>query len=216
MLEWLTEYGEVLSTLSSLGMLVIWILYLQLFFQMYRKQRRPHLLIHQAGGFDLHSRCVIANMSETAVHVAAVMVDVEREGQCQTFQPRPDWDRDEHGPLADTRQGPLPTAAYIDVGSFAALLDAADGSHRPDDATDADVVVRVVAFVGSELYPTGAQRRFAVRGSRGDASVKPESAIPQQFSSGRQRRIARRWLLEAQDLDADARATPTVTHDGDG
>jgi hypothetical protein len=214
MMEWLTEHVDLVSAVSSLGMLVIWILYLQLFFLTYQKQRRPNLFIHQASGFDLDSRCVVANMSETAVHVAAVLVDVERGEDRRTFQPRPDGDRDGDDPLSQTRQGPLPSASYMDVGSFGVLLDTVDDaspeSGAGDDTVDALVTVRVVAFVGSELYPVGAERRFEVHGRRDGADVRPVSTLPKHFSNRRGRRIARRWLEEAQgrEIGSGALGTP--------
>jgi hypothetical protein len=230
MLAWLSEHGQALSAAASLGMLVVWILYLQLFFRMVQRQRRPNLLIHQAGGFELDGRCIVANMSETAVHVAAVLVDVEHDpveddrarrddsasdgrepgGRRVTFQPRPVHGRNDGEALADTRQGPLGSGRYLDLGSFAALLDAADRGHRAEDELGAALTVRVVAFVGSELYPAGARRRFRISGRRHDATVQPESLLPEQLSSARQRRVARRWLAEAQRLDVATLETPTV------
>lgn len=214
MVEWLTEHVDVVSALTSIATVVIWLLYLQLFFLTYQKQRRPNLFIHQSNGFDLDSRCVVANMSETAVHVAAVLVDVERGDDRRTFQPRPDEERTGEDPLSDTRQGPLPSASYMDIGSFGALLDTADDaspeSGDGDDSVDAQVVIRVVAFVGSELYPVGAERRFEVRGRRDQADVRPVSTIPKHFSNRWQRRIARRWLKEAEsrEIGSGALATP--------
>ena len=227
MWAWLSEHGEALSAAASFGMLIVWILYLQLFFRMFQRQRRPNLLIHQAGGFELDSHCIIANMSETAVHVAAVLIDVEHDrvddggvdddggtrdaekhdGERVTFQPRPAHGENDGDALANTRQGPLASATYLDLGSFAALLDAADRGHGGGDELDAAITVRVVAFVGSELYPAGARRRFRISGRRRDASVQPESLLPEQLSSASQRRVARRWLAEAQRLDVDTRET---------
>ena len=214
MLEWLTEHVDLISALSSIGMLVIWILYLQLFFLTYQKQRRPNLFIHQANGFDLDSRCVIANMSQTAVHVAAVLIDVDRGDDHLTFQPGDSDHSETEDPLARTREGPLPTASYLDVGSFGALLDTADasspGSVASDDTIDAMVTVRVVAFVGSELYPVGAQRQFEVSGERDEADVRPVSTLQKHYSNRWQRRIAKRWLEEAEsrEVGGGAKATP--------
>jgi hypothetical protein len=211
MWEWLMEHADLLSAISSIGMLVIWVLYLHLFFLTYRNQRRPNLLIHQADGFDLDSRCVIANMSETAVHVVAVLIDVEREGSSRTFQPRPAQEDDGGDPLAHTRQGPLPSASYMDVGSFGALVEAADDGRRQtsEEALDLRLTVRLVAFVGSKLYPAGAMRRFDVRGRRGDAEVRPENHLPIQLSNWRQRRVVRSWLEEAHRRERSSVATPT-------
>jgi hypothetical protein len=211
MIEWARNNVEVLSALTSLGTLLIWLAYLHLFYRSIRDQRRPMLLIHQAGGLDLSDRCVVANMSQTAVHVAATLIDVEHDGEHVTFQPKAaegDVDADEMA-----RQGPLESASYLDIGSFEALLEAA-GRREVDGAPDTTtrITVRVVGFIGAELFPAAASRTFeVVDNGRGGRLVHPLSVLPTELTQRQQRRMARAWLQGMLSLDlkriddADAR-----------
>lgn len=211
MLDWLQENVQVLSLLANIGMLLIWVAYLQLFYQSYRRQRQPNLLIHQANGFDLDSICMIANMSESNVHIAALLVDAERGGDRVSFQPGPSVPDplDDDDPLAHLQEGPLPQGQYFAVGPFRTLVAEANvrlpepyaDPHSKDDEPVMELAVRLVAFVGPELHPIGARRDFYVTRYGNDAEVRPRARVPEQLSKGRQRRVARRWLEEAQKLD---------------
>jgi hypothetical protein len=208
MIEWARNNVEVLTALTSLGTLLIWLAYLHLFYGSLRDQRRPMLLIHQAGGLDLSDRCVVANMSPTAVHVAATLIDVERDGEHFTFQPKAA--KDDVDADALSRQGPLESASYLDIGSFEALLKAA-GRLEVDGASDAPtrITVRVVGFIGAELFPAAASRTFEiVDNGRGGRLVHPLSVMPTELNQRQQRRMARAWLQEMLSLDLKRVETP--------
>ena len=212
MLEWIHQNVQVLSLLANVGMLLIWVAYLQLFFQSFRRQRQPNLLIHQANGFGLSSICMIANMSESNVHIAALLVDAERGGDSVSFHPGPDVPDplDDEDPLTHMQEGPLPQGQYFTVGSFRTLVAEAN-TRLPEPHADPhseggepvmELGVRLVAFVGPELQPIGARRAFYVTRFDTSTEVRPRALVPEQYSNRRQRRVAREWLEEAQALDA--------------
>jgi hypothetical protein len=208
MIEWARNNVEVLTALTSLGTLLIWLAYLHLFYRSLRDQRRPMLLIHQAGGLDLSDRCVVANMSPTAVHVAATLIDIDRDGERLTFQPKATKDDDDTHAM--DRQGPLESASYLDIGSFDALLKAA-GRLEVDDASDTStrITVRVVGFIGAKLEPAAASRTFeVVDNGDGGRLVHPLSVLPTELTQRQQRRMAREWLREVQGLDLKRIETP--------
>lgn len=206
MLDWLGRNAEVLSLFASIGMLLIWLLYLQLFYTSYKLQQRPNLLIHQAAGFDLASLCMIANMSERNVHVAALLVDAERDGERVSFLPAPRSPDPIHDddPIRMVHQGPLPQGGYFIVGQFRSLVAEAD-RRLPTGSEGADLrlTIRVVAFVGSQLFPAGARRTFDVREFGPRMEVRPSSTMPQQLSARRQREVVQEWLEEARAMDPE-------------
>lgn len=205
MLAWLRENASLLELASSIGMLAVWLLYLQLFFRSYQRQRQPNLLIHQTNGFDLDGLCMVANMSESNVHVEAVLVDARRDDEIAVFQPAPTTPANTQAgedPLHASHEGPLAQGAYVTIGRFRALV--AEAEEKLPEAPAGEelmVTVRVVAFVGPELHPVGARRTFRVDYRDTDAEVRPTSLVPEQFSTRRQRSVARSWLEEAQSLD---------------
>ncbi len=212
MIDWVRENVSVLTALTSLGTLFIWLAYLHLFYLSFRDQRRPKLLIHEAGGLDVGDRCIVANMSPIAVHVAAVLIDVDHDGERLTFQPKPPKaaDAPDADPPGLARQGPLSSGSYLEIGTFDALLTAAGVHERRPSARDgARITVRVVGFIGPELLPTAAERSFEVIDDRDDGTlVHPLSVMPTDLGERQQRRVARTWLEEAQRLDLQRIETP--------
>ena len=211
MLTWIRDNVDLLNMLSSFGMLAIWLLYLQLFYRSYRRARKPNLLIHQANGFGLDSICMIANMSATNVHVAALLIDAESGDDAVTFQPgptRPDPVEDDD-PLSGLHVGPLTQGSYFRVGTFRTMV--AEAVSRIPEAPGREeplrLGVRLVAFVGPELEPIGARRTFEVSRDGERVEVRATELLPEQLAHRRQRRIARRWLEEAQELDVDSVVT---------
>ena len=218
MLSWFQENANLLSMLSSFAMLVVWLLYLQLFYQSFKRQRQPNLLIHQANGFDLGSLCMIANMSVSNVHIAALLVDASRGDAAVTFRPAPmaSDPLEADDPLRNAHVGPLAQGGYHTVGTFRTLVAEAEarlaesddaGSTDTEDEDVLQLTVRIVAFVGPELHPIGARRTFEITSAGGVVDVRARFMLPEQLSSRRQRRIAARWLEEAQALDSARVAT---------
>lgn len=217
MLEWLLSNASVVSAMANVAFLLIWIAYLQLFYRSYHLANRPHILIHQAGGFDLDGSCFITNMSEKPAHVAAILVDMQGTrdvGACTWHPVDPEPIRpDQEDPLRNADQGPIATGSYFMLGSFRQLLEegarrlGAEGSVDALDET-IELRVRVVAFVGPQPKPVGAYRRFRVRLERGAAEVRPLDLFPQRLHGWRRHRTARRWLEEAIELDPAALQSP--------
>lgn len=205
MLGWLDRNVDLLNLFVSTGMFLIWILYLQLFYRSYRLQRRPILFIHQAYGFDLDSLCMIANLSESNVHVASIIVDGARGGESVSFLPPPNSPDplEEDEPVRQLHQGPLPQGGYFIVTRFRSLVAEAEErlAHASGELTDLRLTIRVVAFVGSQLRPAGARRSFDVQERAAGIEIRPVELTPQQLSARRQRAVVQEWLEEARRMD---------------
>lgn len=212
MLDWLRENAELLSALGSIGMLVIWLAYLQLFYVSLRNQRRPKLLIHQAGGLGLDDRCIVANMSPATVYVAAVLVDVQSGDERITFMPKTPKAKDDtlDHPLELTRQGPLRSGSYLDLGTFDSLLGTGGERVHARAGEDGTVItIRVAGLIGAELFPAAASRTFKVADDGANGTlVEPLSVLPTELSWREQRRVARAWLKESQRADLARIDTP--------
>src|SRR5699024_7141079 len=81
MFAWLDQYSSALSTIASLGLLVVWIFYAQLAFNGILKQRRPRILINQVKGRDLNAEVIIANMSEQKIFIQLLLARVSADGE---------------------------------------------------------------------------------------------------------------------------------------
>lgn len=201
MLAWLSDNATALSILASVATVMIWLMYLHLFYRSYRLQQRPHLVIKQGSRFDLDSTCYLSNMSQQAVDVMAVLIDVHQHGEHLTFGPS-----DTGGAGSDKQliHSPLHAGNYLKLGTFREFLqDAGHDIHVAAlDAPEDNIIleVRVVALVGAQQVPRGARRRFRISFDDTTPQVRPVDVLPRQLSSIWHRRLARAWLEEAQQL----------------
>lgn len=196
MFEWIQDNSDVLNTLANFGMLGIWVAYLQLFLQSYRRQRRAHILINRGAGRDLDARCLIGNMSSGAVYVETIVArlfDLDDVVSCAvTDVVRRDEDPLPDDPRAETRQGPLSAGGYVDIGSFRSILDQVALEAEGGAATPADrsfeLEVLVIAAYASENRCVGARRRFQVQKEESGFLLKPCTAGTEQVR-GRHERL---------------------------
>jgi hypothetical protein len=199
--DWLQSNAAAISALASIGTLVIWLLYLTLFYREFRRSQLPHIVIKQGYRFDLDASCHVTNMSQQAVDVLAALVRVERDGEHATFLASA---LSEDPPDPRRIERPLHAGSSLELGTFRGLLELAQDHLPPasgdDGDPEVDLEIRVVALVGPQQVPRGARRRFRVVSDGGEPRVRPHDVLPQQLASRRQRRLARRWLEQAQDL----------------
>ena len=199
-MDWFTRYGTLISALTGVGTLVVWIIYLQVFVSSYRRQLRATLLITRGAGDDAEARCFVSNMSSGPIFVQSVMVTLETEG-ATIVKPATDIHdiqaASQMSSLDRTRQGPLHPGQVKDIGSFNNLM-----SHGLEDANGCRVVVKavlveVLGIYASEDLPVGARRRFVLTRSRDGLRIRADSVETTQI----RRRRERRNLLN--DLERD-------------
>lgn len=46
-MDWISQHHDSLTALTSIGTLLIWLVYAQLLYKGYRRQRRPRLIINR-------------------------------------------------------------------------------------------------------------------------------------------------------------------------
>src|SRR5690606_34596270 len=68
-MDWITEHSDLINVMSNVGMLVVWITYLQVFLAGYRRQKKATILINRGGGGGLEAHCLVTNMSAEAIYV---------------------------------------------------------------------------------------------------------------------------------------------------
>lgn len=222
--QWVTENADTFSGITSVGMLVIWAVYLQLLLHNFRMQRRSQIIINRGKGRDINSVCLFSNMSKQSVFIDLVMVRVTTSNMqwiCNVTdivdnsgEPI-DIARQEDGTDANlnefTRQGPMVSGSYMEVGTFgnmirqAGMAEGVELDENYDIAGDETLVsleVRLIAIFGSETHQIGASRTFYVEKSDEDGRVLliPENAQTQQFRKRKRRRILQRWRRELEDV----------------
>jgi len=193
--QWIAEHSEIIAALTSIGMLLVWVMYLQLFVSSYRRQVRATLLITRGAGDGLDARCFVSNMSSGAVYVASVMVTVAT-GTRSAIRAVTDI-RNAEGEIAEeagrwTRQGPLDSGETRDLGSFGSLarqvLAQMSAAGENPEASLRAITVQVIGIYGSEDLPVGASRTFILSGKGEGRQLQGKELDTRQVRSRRGRR----------------------------
>jgi hypothetical protein len=203
-MDWLVNNRELLSLLANLGMLVVWITYLQVFISSYRRQNKPKILINLGGGRELDSRCLVSNMSADPIYVQSIIARLhtaDREIACPVTELDgvEDWEEPSDLRLW-SRQGPLHAGHMRDMGSLRSILNHVLRSKLSDEdasAVEADLVsfeLQVAAVYGSEDLLVGAKRQFEVERKDDQVCVQPVTVDAQQIRSRRERKEISRLL----------------------
>lgn len=204
MLSWLSQNAQGFNVLVNVGMLIIWLTYLQLFLAAYRRQRRANILINRGAGHGLDGRCLISNMSAEAIHVQSILAHVEADGRRWSLPVTDVATMEENaaGASQTTRQGPLAAGEFMDIGSFRdvvrRVLKSGEGGHfRPTGEAEVEVLeFHIVAIYSAEDLPVGARRRFAVSARDGELLLRPETIDTVQIRSRRERQAIRSTLRQ--------------------
>lgn len=209
MLDWVRENHATLSVLVNIGMLIVWVAYLQLFLASFRRQTRPKILINIGAGRSLDARCLVANMSSDAVYVESLIATVFTEHErwvCPVTDVRDLAEDDGSSDPRDlTRQGPLQPGAVMDVGSFRDLVgrvvaESGHGTEAGDGFPDGlrSLDIQVVADFGPDDLLVGAKREFELVERDGRLNLGAHSRHTRQIRSRRERRRIKRMLEEVE------------------
>lgn len=203
-MDWITQNSAFLSFVTSILMLVVWVVYLQVFLQSYRRQLRANVVISRGAGTGLDSLCLVSNMGAEPIVIEGMIViaeNGERRGAAVTnFS---DIVGDSAATRRPAREGPLKSGEYITVGTFRDLVGIADPAGG--DPPRASVLeIWIVADFASENALVFARRRFHLA-ARGDRTViRPAELETRRITRTRERReveeMLQRHLEEAMDL----------------
>lgn len=189
-MQWLAKYSDTISALTGLGMLMVWVIYLQVFVSSYRRQLRATLLITRGPGSGVEARCFLSNMSSGPVYIASVQVQIETAGGV-TIRPVTDAFDPRTKKAAvireRTRQGPLGEGETRDIGSFQELIEDASCNSSATQHLRS-VVIEVVGLYGSEDLPVGASRCFVVFEDNEELYVQGKNLQTEQIRKRRDRR----------------------------
>lgn len=200
MSEWIASNNQVISVLANVGMLIVWVAYLQIFVGSYRRQRRPKILVNHGAGSGLGARCLVSNMSADPIYVLSVIATIDTLDGRWTCPITDLQDSDEVEALPDlslaTRQGPLQPGQVMDIGPFRTLMEHVVRHGPPrQQAADLDIDGKITAFevtiaavYGSEDLLAGASRRFDLVRQDDELRLRSHSVDTKQIRSRRERK----------------------------
>ena len=202
---------EVISAMSGLATVFIWLFYLNIFWHEHRRNSRPFLVIHHATAQDPQASCMIVNMSKEPVHIQCVIVTLKsKKGYSRhylTGYSRINPQEDVSQP--NLREGPLMPGGYIVLGTFSDLLlerDIGLGSSEGDDnpsrghpdvqaLQDMESMEICVAVThGQTVNPIGARRAFFIEKHDHEIKIRSYSIHTEQLIKRKKRKIVREWV----------------------
>lgn len=206
MWHWLSQNTAILSLAVSIAMLIVWVVYLQLLLNGYRRQRSSSILISRGAGHGIRSRCLITSMSAEPLYVTSIVATLVTAEKSYEYALTDLRDLPEDlgaDPRSSMRQGSLSTGEYLDIGHFdefvAQLAETDPELCRLNSWTDAVTAIEltVVALYGSDRLPVGASRRFSfVKMDTGGLRIRPDTLWTRQLHTRHQRRQLVRKLAE--------------------
>lgn len=205
MINWVAQHSSVLQVVLNGLMVLIWVLYLQIFLTSFRRQRRSDILITVGAGVGLRARCFITNLGLEPVYLLDVLVEIETESgthQANITDRTELTDEELNNPAEATNRGPLKSGEFVDIGSFEKLVKRAN-SERQAFRPEADVLsIEITALVATATTSSlaGASRKYMVRSlEEGKIHLLPTDIIATQVRSRAGRRRLREKLSRGLD-----------------
>lgn len=196
-MDWITEHSDLINVMSNVGMLVVWITYLQVFLAGYRRQKKATILINRGGGGGLDAHCLVTNMSAEAIYVHTLIARLKGPSgtiACPITEPDESEQWQEPSDLRLwTRQGPLESGKVRDMGTMQAILDHVRSACLSADAVQAarnadELELQVIAVYGSEDVMVAARRCFRIVHDPAGMELRPLTLATEQIRSLRERR----------------------------
>jgi hypothetical protein len=219
MWTWIQENGQALQFFVSLTMLIVWVLYLNIFLASFKRQTRSSLLITRAGARDMEGRCIVSNMGSEPAYLMDVLAEVEMNGTHRTFSAADRlelWDRDTEPGAGVSAIGPIDSGSYVDIGSFDDILQRAGKRLGTADGVYETTVLKliVIAATSQARDIVAAFRSFEFSTVEGTDEVRviPVEIEAEQVRSRRQKKRIRALLKELQHTEIIERdVLPEVT-----
>ncbi len=77
MFEWIENNKEIITVFTSIATLLVWVIYAQLLYLSFRRQRSPSLIINRGRNKDINALCIISNMSAESIFIQYIIVELE-------------------------------------------------------------------------------------------------------------------------------------------
>lgn len=223
MFDWISENKDVLDVLIGVGTLLVWVVYAQLLYNGYKRQRRPRVAITRGRQKGVEALCLISNMSAESIFIQHIVARLETDNGTyfhditeleQSYQGDEDErQRRKRGGSApslsdSTRQGPLGPGEFAHIGAFNSVIERIArcenlrlDQHRDDRAESEkgivhlrSLTIQLVIIYGSDDYPIGVERCFLIRDVEEGRLLVPATWDSKRLNSRRHRKQVRQLI----------------------
>lgn len=222
MFDWISQNKDVLNVFIGFATLLVWVVYAQLLYNGYKRQRRPRIVINRGRNKGVDALCLISNMSAESIFIQHIVARLETDKGTyvqdvteleQNYQ-KGDEHRERHSTrgtpsLSDsTRQGPLGSGEFVHIGAFNSVIERIArcenlrlDQHRDDRAESEkgivhlkSLTIQLVVIYGSDDDPIGVERCFLIRDLDEGRLLVPATWDSQRLNSRRERKQVRQWI----------------------
>ncbi len=137
MFDWISQNKDVLNVLIGFATLMVWVVYAQLLYNGYKRQRRPRIVINRGRYKGVDALCLISNMSAESIFVQHIVARLETDKgdyfqdvtELEQNYQEGDEERERQSTsdtpsLSDsTRQGPLGPGEFVHIGAFNSVIE---------------------------------------------------------------------------------------------
>ncbi|BAP14560.1 hypothetical protein AS19_17090 [Alcanivorax sp. NBRC 101098] len=214
MLSWIAEHQKSLSVIASFSSVLIWLVYAQLLYLGFRRQRSPRLIINRGRNKDINALCLISNMSAESVFIQYIIAELHTSQGVITMDVtdfEQEYNQGDEDPekrthrsgsssgvmevTENTRQGPVKPGGFSHIGTFSELVQRLardegiemDGHMPKGDLEFNHIKLRLIGIYGPENKPIGAERGFDLAYNANQFALSPTSWDTKQLVSLRQR-----------------------------
>jgi len=200
MIDWILANQTLFNAGISTITVLVWILYAQLLYSGFRRQRTPRVIINRGRQKDLNALCIISNMSQEAIYVEYILATL-RTSHGKVVMDVTDFERssadvqhEDNDPADtamapsenlrdDTRQGPLLSGDFMHIGTFVDLanrLAREAGIKMRGDRPEGDIrlqclSIQIIALYGPDSRPISATRDFNIQSDESGTTLTPTS-----------------------------------------
>lgn len=201
MLQTLSDHAPLLNAGLNAAMVLIWVVYLQIFLVGHRRQSRSVIHIDLGSIDGAQARCLVTSLSSGAIYVQGIAADLVRNGHTSRMliTEREEVDQDKvEDPMSRTNRGTLQPGQTVDIGSLDDVIRRAQirlGEEWTFDEIDS-VTITVVAISGQAERIVGAAKEFCVE--RGDSTIwfSPTKILTRQIRPRQTRKEFNKLLRE--------------------
>jgi len=204
MWQWINDNAQALSVFTGLGTLLVWLLYAQLLLASFRRQRQPRILINQGWGSQIDSICLISNMSHEPIYIQNIAMTIDAtDGDYSGSVTDLDTDAPDGSESLGhiTRQGPLASGAFMNTGTFRALIrqvahqaGLTESQDRPIAAIGINsITLDVMTSYGPETGAMAFSRRFIIEGEDNER-IRPATIDTTRLGDRFAREQMQRWI----------------------
>ena len=188
MTDWLTQNSSLVQIIVACITAVVWIFYLQVIVSGLRRQRRTEILIHLGGSRGLDARTFVSNLGFEPIYVLEILMTFWSEnGKKETsILDRTEIDESRlTSPSQVTFQGPLKSGEFVDIGSFADMLQRAHNQVSDGvQSTDINrIELTIAASTAASSSIVAARRAFNLEQCDGHVKLCPQTLYATQIRS---------------------------------